>query len=499
VNAPYLHPGKRLGSRYELEELLGTGQFGQVWRAKRLNPPAEGPVAVKVPLDPRRGEEVLMADAQYMLDVPSHPGIVSVEWQGRVGPLWVIEMEYVNGVPLDLVMNDAVRWSKTTFEDMVGWFIGVAEALEHLHANRLTHGDIKPDNLLLDEVNWRLRLTDFGTSRRLTDNLIKTTRHGGAWAYQAPEIQQANERGAVSDLFSVGAVLYHMVTGRLPRGTIQELLTSAPIVRPRQYNPAVPVELEAVIMDLLVDEPRRRLPSAVMLRERLGALADVGKEMLPPPEALPEGKGYLDHARALLSEGKREDARQAASQASLHSTGLAPALELFARLSDDLGYADDAINAYRKLLSIDEVGLETRRAVEMALSDVLLRLRRYEDARRYVEAAVREDAAPRSVRFKGAIALGACGRLDTSLELLEGLVKDNPGDGAALEKKAWVLWLMHQYEDSAQVCRDVLEIMPESEVCLKRLADYEDLLGNPRRAQHFRERLAALPGAERSS
>ena len=52
----YLHPGKRLGSNYELESLVGTGQFGQVWRAKKLNAPADSPVALKVPLDPNRGE-----------------------------------------------------------------------------------------------------------------------------------------------------------------------------------------------------------------------------------------------------------------------------------------------------------------------------------------------------------------------------------------------------------------------------------------------------------
>ena len=84
---------------------------------------------------------------------------------------------------------------------------------------------------------------------------MRTTRHAGAWAYQAPEIQQANQRGAVSDLFSLGAVMYHTLTGRLPRETIHELLTSAPITRPRQFNPSIPSELDELIMELLVDDP----------------------------------------------------------------------------------------------------------------------------------------------------------------------------------------------------------------------------------------------------
>jgi tetratricopeptide (TPR) repeat protein len=485
----YLHPGKRLGTRYELEELLGTGQFGQVWRAKKLSPPCDEPVAVKLPLDPRRGEEVLMADGQHMRDVPAHPGIVSVTWQGRVGALWVVEMDYVNGLPLSALMEDPPRWSQVTFEDILHWFVGVADALDHLHRNRVVHGDIKPDNLLLDEVGWRLKLTDFGTSRRLTDHLISTPRQGGAWAYQAPEVHQANQRGAVSDLFSVGAVLYHVTTGRLPRPTIQELLTSAPITRPRQYNPAVPAGLEEVIMRLLEDDPRQRLPDAAALKEHLESLAMPERKALPVPSPLPAGAGHLDVARTLLAQGRKEEARQAASTASLRSTGLFPALELFARLSDELGYTDDAVSAYRKLLQMGEVPADTRRSLEMAFADLLVRLRRYEEAREHVEAVLQGNPTSLRARFKAAVVLGACNRLERALELLDQLAAERPSDGAVLEKRAWVLWLLHRYEEAAQTCRDVLELMPDCEVCLRRLVEYETLMGNPRRADFYRSRL----------
>ena len=165
----YLHPGKRLGATYELESIVGTGQFGQVWRAKKFSESSEATVALKVPLDPHRGEEVLMADGQHMLGVPKHPGVVSVFWQGRVGKIWVVEMEFVNGEPLSALMADESRWAQVTFDDIIRWFVGVAESLAFLHGNSIAHGDIKPDNLLLDERSGRLKITDFGTSRRLTD------------------------------------------------------------------------------------------------------------------------------------------------------------------------------------------------------------------------------------------------------------------------------------------------------------------------------------------
>lgn len=489
----YLHPGKRLGATYELESLVGTGQFGQVWRARKVQDTAENIVALKVPLDPRRGEEVLMADGQHMLGIPKHPGIVSVQWQGRVGRLWVVEMEFVNGEPLSALMADEVRWAQTTFDDIIRWFIGVAEALEFLHGQHIAHGDIKPDNLLLDEQSGRLKITDFGTSRRLTDNLIRTFRHAGAWAYQAPEIQQSNQRGAVSDLFSVGAVLYHVLAGRLPRSTIHELLTSSPITRPRQFNIAISPELDQLVMELLEDDPDERLSSASELRSRLSALlAASTTEQVPSPIPIPSGTGYLDRATALLAEGNKEEARQAAAEATLHSTGLVAALELYARLSDELGYTEDAINAFSKLLSLEKTPYDTRRAAESQLADIYLRSHRYEDAERHVDSLISNKAQSRAMRFNAAVILGACTKLERSLELLDELLAEDEHDGAVLEKKAWVLWLLHRYEDAARYARQALAIMPESEVCLRRLIDYESLVGNRSRAEQYRKRLESL-------
>lgn len=489
----FLHPGKRLGANYELEAIVGTGQFGQVWRAKKLNPPSDTPVALKVPLDPHRGEEVLMADGKYMLDLPKHPGVVAVNWQGRIGTMWVVEMEFVNGAPLSRLMADEVAWSKVTFENIIRWFTGIAESLAFLHEHDIAHGDIKPDNLLLDEASGRLKITDFGTSRRLTDNLIRTFRHAGAWAYQAPEIQQANQRGAVSDLFSVGAVLYHVTTGRLPRASIHELLTSAPITRPRQFNPEIPAELDTLIMELVVDDPHRRLPDARTLKSRLQALLPAKHlEKVPTLQPLPSGTGYLDRAAALLADGKKEEAREAASSATLHSTGLIPALELYARLSDELGYAEDAISAYKRLLALEKTDGETRRAAESQLADIFLRLHRYEEAEAYVEAAIKTEPTTRAMLFKAAVVCGACTKLDRALTLLDKVLARDLQDGAALEKKVLVLWLLHRYEDAAQIARNVLAIMPASEICLRRLIDYETLNGNSRRAEHYRQQLSII-------
>jgi tetratricopeptide (TPR) repeat protein len=216
---------------------------------------------------------------------------------------------------------------------------------------------------------------------------------------------------------------------------------------------------------------------------------------VPSLRLLPPGTGYLDRAAALFAEGKKEEAREAASAATLHSTGLIPALELYARLSDQLGYAEDAINAYKRLLALEKTPVEIRRAAESHLADLFLRLHRYEEAEAYVEAAIKNHPAPRAMLFKAAVVLGACTKLDRALELLDMILVGDPQDGAALEKKTLVLWLLHRYEDAARVAREVLVLMPDSELCIKRLIDYETLEGNNRRAQHYRERLSHLQNA----
>jgi len=202
----------------------------------------------------------------------------------------------------------------------------------------------------------------------------------------------------------VGAVLYHVTTGRLPRTSVHELLTSAPITGPRQFNAAIPAELDSLIMELLVDDPRRRLPTATTLRSRLDGLLPVPhSEPVPTLQPLPAGSGYLDRAVSLLAEGKKDAARVAAATAALHSTGLIPALELYARLSDELGYSDDAFNAYKRLLALEKIPGETRRSAETQLADLLLRLHRYEEAEAYVEAAIKAEPVPRSMLFKAAV------------------------------------------------------------------------------------------------
>ncbi len=256
---------------------------------------------------------------------------------------------------------------------------------------------------------------------------------------------------------------------------------------------AIPLELDELIMELLVDDPTHRLASADEIQRRLQAmLMQERLPKLPPPQPLPPGTGYLDRAAAPLTQGKLEEAREAAAAATLHSTGLISALELYATLSDRLGYTDDAISAFKRILALEGASGEIRRSAETQIANLYLRLHRYEDAEEYVEQALKIQPAPKAVVFKSAIVLGACAQLERALDLLEELEFNYPQDGAVLEKKAWVLWLLHRYEEAAQVARNVLEIMPDSEICLRRLIDYEILVGNARRAEHYQQRLEQL-------
>lgn len=246
-------------------------------------------------------------------------------------------------------------------------------------------------------------------------------------------------------------------------------------------------------MKLLQHDISERMPTAHALVQYLDEMrTSKFEQTVPTPMPLPAGTGYLDRAAALVAERKTEEARRTAAEATLHSTGLVPALELYARLSDQLGYTDDAIEAYKKLLALENSATDTRCSAESQLADLDLRLHRYEEAERHIDAALNLPNSSRSMKFKAAVVFGACTQLEKSLTILNDMLEDSPGDGAILEKKMWVLWLLHQYDEAAHAAREALEVMPESELCLTRLADYESINGNQGRAQHYRDRLSAL-------
>jgi tetratricopeptide (TPR) repeat protein len=281
--APTQPPVPWLG-RYRLESLLGRGSFGSVWRA--WDSELGRAVAVKLPHAGRFVDTV--EEERFLREARStaclrHPGIVTVYDVGRDGHLVYMVSELVRGVSLEAWLKDA----RPTFAQAADLVADVAEALHYAHQQGVVHRDVKPSNILLavgEEPPARgqpvaapsPRVMDFGLAKREGGEALLTCEGEllGTPAYMSPEqIRDPRVVDGRSDVYSLGVVLYELLSGALPfngvtRMVLHQVLTEEP--QPlRRLNDGVPRDLETITLTCLAKDPGRRYPTAQALADDL--------------------------------------------------------------------------------------------------------------------------------------------------------------------------------------------------------------------------------------
>ena len=187
-------------------------------------------------------------------------------------------------------MSALIRGNPLPARRAAGYVKTIAEAIHYAHERGILHRDLKPSNVLID-ANDQPRVTDFGLAKRLEGDseLTVTGQVLGSPNYMPPE-QATGKRGTLSrrsDVYALGAILYHALTGRPPfvgeglAETVQQVLNVEP-VSPRVLNPSVPADLETVCLKCLEKEPGKRYATAQMLAEELGRFLE-GKPVLARP------------------------------------------------------------------------------------------------------------------------------------------------------------------------------------------------------------------------
>lgn len=268
--------GKTFGGRYTIQEKIGSGGMAEVYRAHDTT--LNRTVAVKV-LYPHYANEAdfvarFRREAQAAANL-NHPNIVNIYDWGSEDSTYYIVMEYLVGQNLKEIIMERAPLSEALIID-----IGrqVAAALGYAHRHNLVHRDIKPHNIVITE-DGEVKVTDFGIARSTTSTMTQTGSIMGTAHYLSPEQAQGNEVGSVSDLYSLGIVLFEMATGKVPfEGDSPVAIAMKHVhetpVSPQRLNPDLPPNLTAVILKAIAKNPSDRYQSAEEMREDLGRCAE---------------------------------------------------------------------------------------------------------------------------------------------------------------------------------------------------------------------------------
>lgn len=301
------YTGKKLDGRYEIRELIGVGGMANVYHCYDTIDDRE--VAIKILKDEFLDNEDFIRrfkNESKAIAVLNHPNIVRVYDVSFGDMIQYIVMEYIDGITLKeyIEMQQVLDWKET-----LHLTTQILKALQHAHENGIVHRDIKPQNIMLLQ-DGTIKVTDFGIAR-FSSNATRTMTEQaiGSVHYIAPEQARGDKTDGKTDIYSVGVMMYEMLTGRLPFDAdsavsvaLMQLQTTPK--RPTEINPDIPSGLEEITIKAMQKTPDSRYHSAVEM------LSDIERFRLNPSisfeyKYFEEKTGYSD---AVKKSKKSHDA-----------------------------------------------------------------------------------------------------------------------------------------------------------------------------------------------
>ena len=266
--------GKRLDGRYEIHDLIGVGGMAYVYRA--YDRVEDRWVAIKILKEEFSNNSEFLRrfrNESRAIAMLSHPNTVKVYDVSFGDQIQYIVMEYIDGITLKqyIEQEGAIRWNEA-----VHFTAQILAALELAHSKGIIHRDIKPQNIMLLQ-NGTIKVADFGIARFLqSETTTMTDKAIGSVHYIAPEQARGDYITDKADIYSVGVMLYEMLTGRLPfeadnAVSVALMQLQAKPVMPRELNPAIPVGLEQITMKAMEKSPMDRFQSAGEMLDDLEA------------------------------------------------------------------------------------------------------------------------------------------------------------------------------------------------------------------------------------
>ena len=261
--------GQTVG-KYQVLANLGSGGFGTVFLAKDTW--IDKKVAIKVPHRQGGDFDELLHEPR-LLAALDHPNIVGILTAERVEGVFFIVMEYVKGESLEAIID---RETSLEVHRALNYGVQILKGVEHAHAASILHRDLRPANVMISE-SGAVKVADFGTSRFLEKSHATTVI--GSPPYMAPEHFQGRAVLA-SDIYSVGVMLYQMLTGTLPYfspnpAQIERLVAQGRCTPPRLRNSHIPKEISDIVMKAIAADVAERYQRAGELLEDLATAGDI--------------------------------------------------------------------------------------------------------------------------------------------------------------------------------------------------------------------------------
>ena len=263
--------GKKLDGRYEILQLIGVGGMANVYKARDV---IDGRlVAVKILREEYASNEEFVRrfkNESKAIAALNHPNIVKVYDVSFSEKMQSIVMEYIDGITLKdyIDQQKIIRW-----KEAVHFTVQILRALQHAHDKGIVHRDIKPQNIMLLQ-DGTIKVMDFGIARFARSQMATITDKAiGSVHYISPEQARGEQTDEKTDLYSVGVMLFEMLTGQLPftadsavSVAIQQIQSKPK--RPRELNPSIPEGLEQITIKAMQKDPAKRYQSAAeMLRD----------------------------------------------------------------------------------------------------------------------------------------------------------------------------------------------------------------------------------------
>ncbi|MGM0873622.1 MAG: Stk1 family PASTA domain-containing Ser/Thr kinase [Bacillota bacterium] len=282
--------GKRLSGRYKILEVIGGGGMANVYLARDMI--LEREVAMKVlRFDFSNDDEFIKRfrrEAQSATSL-AHPNVVSIYDVGEEDGIYYIVMEYVDGQTLKQYIQ---QFAPVHPRKAVNIMVQIVTAIQHAHDNQIVHRDIKPHNILIDH-HGNVKVTDFGIAMALSSTTITQTNSVlGSVHYLSPEQARGGLANKKSDIYSIGIVLFELLTGRLPFDgesaisiALKHLQSETP--SPKRWNPDIPQSLENIILKSTAKDPFHRYESAEEMEKDLESAFDVSR-LTEPRFFIPE-------------------------------------------------------------------------------------------------------------------------------------------------------------------------------------------------------------------